>query len=241
VRRAVASALGSFRTTAAVEALKPKALRDASYVVEAEAARALGRTRQNAAFDTLIDVMDRSSWADVIAAGAIDGLAALRDDRALAHLYKRTRYGHSSRIRRAAALAIPKLATDRRAREHLEDLLDDADPILRTDVVRALADLNDARSRGPLRARADVDLDARVRRRIKEALRDLGGEKKHQKQLEDDFEKLSNEHAELKSRLAKLEARILPAKNPTAKKSAGERPAKREKKQHKQQKGTRAR
>jgi aminopeptidase N len=220
VRRAVAAALGSFRTTAAVELLKPKALRDASYVVEAEAARALGRTRQNAAFDTLIDVMDRPSWADVIAAGAIDGLAALRDDRALAHLYKRTRYGHSSRIRRAAALAIPKLTTDRRAREHLEDLLDDGDPILRMDIVRALSDLGDARSRGALRARVDVDLDARVRRRIKEALRDLGGEKKHQKQLEDDLEKLTNEHAELRSRLAKLEARILPEKNPAPKKAA---------------------
>jgi aminopeptidase N len=234
VRRAVVSALGSFRTTAAVEVLKPKALRDASYLVESEAARALGRTRQNAAFETLIDVMDRSSWADVIAAGAIDGLANLRDDRALAHVYKRTRYGHSSRIRRAAALAIPKLATDRRAREHLEDLLDDGDPILRMDVVRALSDLGDARSRGPLRTRVEVDLDARVRRRIKEVLRDLGGEKKHQKQLEDDLEKLSNEHADLKSRLAKLEARILPGKNsattksaPLDAKKAGKKPVKR--------------
>jgi aminopeptidase N len=88
------------------------------------------------------------------------------------------------------------------------------------DIVRALSDLGDARSRGALRARVEVDLDARVRRRIKEALRDLGGEKKHQKQLEDDLEKLANEHAELKSRLAKIEARILPGKNPATKKSA---------------------
>jgi aminopeptidase N len=99
------------------------------------------------------------------------------------------------------------------------------------DIVRALSDLGDARSRGALRARVEVDLDARVRRRIKEALRDLGGEKKHQKQLEDDFEKLTNEHAELKSRLAKLEARILPVKNPPKKKSAHERTVKPEKKQ----------
>ena len=208
VRRAVVDALGRFRTTASVDALKPRALRDESYLVEAEAARALGKTRQSQAFEVLLDVMDRPSWADVIAAGAIDGLAALRDDRALPHLYARTRYGHASRVRRAAALAIPKLSTDRRAREHLEDLLDDADPILRIDVVRALSDLGDARSRGALRARAEVDLDPRVRRRIKEVVRDLGGERKQTDQLKEDVEKLQSEQLDLKSRLSRMEARV---------------------------------
>jgi aminopeptidase N len=216
VRRAVIDALGRFRTTAAVEALKPRALRDESYLVEAEAARALGRTRQSQAFEVLLDVMNRPSWADVIAAGAIDGLAALRDERALPHLYARTRYGHPSRVRRAAALAVPKLSTDRRAREHLEELLDDSDPILRIDVVRALSDLGDARSRGPLRTRAEVDLDPRVRRRIREVVRDLGSERKQTDQLKDDVEKLQSEQLELKARLSKLEARENGKGSPTA-------------------------
>ncbi len=220
VRRAVVEALGRFRTTASVDALKPRALRDESYLVEAEAARALGKTRQSSAYDVLLDVMDRPSWADVIAAGAIDGLAALRDDRALPHLYARTRYGHPSRVRRAAALAIPKLSTDRRAREHLEDLLDDSDPIMRIDVVRALADLGDARSRGPLRARAEVDLDARVRRRIREVVRDLGGERKQTEQLKEDVEKLQTEQLELKTRLSRIEARTAPERRETASKKA---------------------
>jgi aminopeptidase N len=207
VRRAVVEALGRFRTTAAVEALKPRALRDESYLVEAEAARSLGKTRQTSAYDVLIDVMDRPSWSEVIRAGAIDGLASLREDRALPHLYARTRYGHPSRVRRAAALAIPKLSTDRRAREHLEDLLDDTDPILRIDVVRALSDLGDARSRGALRARGEVDLDPRVRRRIREVVRDLGGERKQTEQLKEDVEKLQSEHLDLRSRLSRLEAR----------------------------------
>ncbi|MBX3222528.1 MAG: HEAT repeat domain-containing protein [Labilithrix sp.] len=216
VRRAVVDALGRFRTTAAVEALKPKALRDESYLVEAEAARALGKTRQPAAYEVLLDVMARPSWADVIASGAIDGLSALRDDRALPHLFSRTRYGHPSRVRRAAALAIPKLATDRRAREHLEELLDDADPILRMDVVRALSDLGDARSRSALRARGEIDLDARVRRRIREVVRDLGGERKQHDALKETVERLENEQRELRARLSKLEAQKAGSKGPEA-------------------------
>jgi aminopeptidase N len=224
VRRAVVEALGRFRTTTAVEALKPKALRDDSYLVEAEAARALGKTRQSTAFEVLLDVMDRPSWADVVAAGTIDGLAALREDRALPHLFARTRYGHPTRVRRAAALAIPKLSTDRRAREHLEDLLDDSDPILRMDVVRALTDLGDTRSRSALRARMEIDLDPRVRRRIKEALRDLGEKKAAEQHLKDDLEKLTTEHAELKARVSKLEARLGPV--PAQAKSAKAKSAK---------------
>jgi aminopeptidase N len=205
VRRGVMDALGRFRTAAAVAALKPKALRDPSYLVEAEAARALGKTRQHAAYEVLVDVMDRPSWGHVIAAGALDGLAALRDERAMPHVYARTRYGHPSRVRRAAAMAIPKITTERRAREHLEDLLDDVDPFVRLDAARALADLGDGRARSALRARAEVELDARVRRRVREAIRDLG-DRKHHDDLKDAVERLENEQRDLRARLAKLEA-----------------------------------
>lgn len=207
VRRAIVSALGSFRTSKSLEVLKPLALRDPSYLVEAEAARALGCTRQAAAFDTLIDVIDRRSWADVVRTGAIDGLAQLRDERAIPHLTARTRYGVSTRGRRAAIVALPKLSGDRRTREVLEELLDSADPYLRVDVVRALSDLGDVKSRPALQRQLERDLDGRVRRRIREALRDLGGSgKREADRLRDELEALRGEHAELKSRLAKVEA-----------------------------------
>jgi aminopeptidase N len=208
VRRAVIEALGSFRTTEAMEAIKPYALRDDSYLVESEAARALGRTRQVAAFDTLVDLLERPSWFDVVRAGAIDGLAALRDDRAVPHLSARTRYGHPPRARRAAVVALPKLATDRKTREAIEQLLEDPDPLLRIDAVRALGDLGDAKARAALRDRIESDLDARVRRRIREVMRDLAEPKRATEQLRDELEKLQSEHQELKTRLAKLEATL---------------------------------
>jgi aminopeptidase N len=209
VRRAVCAALGRFRTEDAFRWLKARAVGDESYMVAAEAARALGKTRQAGALDVLVDVVDRPSWSDVIAVGALDGMANLRDDKALPHVLGRMRYGHPTRARRAAIMALPKLAQDRKTREALEELLDDADPSLRVDVVRALGELGDAKSRGPLRSRLDIDLDPRVRRRIREVLRDLGGEgKKAVAELREELEKLATEHAELKARLARLEARL---------------------------------
>ena len=207
VRRAVVEALGAFRTADALSAIMPHALRDSSYLVEAEAARALGRTRQTAAFEVLLEVLERPSWFDVIRAGAIDGLAALRDDRAFSHLAARVRYGHPPRARRAAILSLPKLSSDRKTREALEQLLDDGDPLVRIDVVRALGELGDPKARPALRERLDVDLDARVRRRIREVMRDLAEPRRAADQLRDELEKLQGEHAELKLRLAKLEAR----------------------------------
>jgi aminopeptidase N len=209
VRRAVVWAVGKYRTAKAAELVKPIALKDASYLVEAEAAKALGATRQVSALDTLVEVLDRASWADVVRAGAIEGMAVLRDDRAIPHVLARSRYGVNSRGRRAAILALPKLSTDRRTREALEDLLDSSDPYLRVDVVRALSDLGDVRSRAALHRQLDRELDGRVRRRIREALRDLGGAAKREAdRLRDELEGLRHEHADLKARLGKLESLV---------------------------------
>jgi len=211
VRRAVVSALGHFKTPQAAELLKRYALKDESYLVEAEAARALGATKQPFALDTLVDILDRPAWADVIRVGAIEGLANLRDDRAVPHVVSRTRYGVSPRGRRAAILALPKLASDKKARETLEDLLDSADPHLRVDVVRALGELGDTRAQGALHAQMDRESDGRVRRRIREVLRDLGGTQRRETQrLKDEIEALRAEQAETKNRLGKLETLLAP-------------------------------
>jgi aminopeptidase N len=214
VRRAVVSALGRFRTEAAETAIRPRALSDASYLVESEAARALGKTKRASAFEVLVDAAARPSWADVVAVGAIDGLAAMRDERAIPHLLSWTKYGRPTRMRRAAILALPKIDDGKKTREALEELLGDADPHLRIDVARALGEIGDVRSRGVLRERLELDLDARVRRRLRETLRDLGGDgKRATDQLKEDLDKLQNEHAALKGRVVQLEARLTDGKS----------------------------
>jgi aminopeptidase N len=226
VRRAVVGALGRWKTPDAAQALTAFAKKDASYLVEAEAARGLGKTRQASAVDTLIDLLERESWADVIRVAALEGLGASRDERVIPHLVARTRYGHSPRTRRAATLALPKVAQDRKVREVLEELLDDKDAALRLDVARALADLGDSKSAGALRARLEVETDARAKRRMREALRDLTQETKRGPTVSrDDFDKLESEHGELKARLAAVEARLTHETRSTTSKPLPEPPA----------------
>ncbi len=209
VRRAVARALGKFRTTAAAELLKPIALSDPSYLVQADAARALGNTRQTSAFETLVEVLDRKSWADVVRGGAADGLANLRDDRAVPHLTTRTAYGQESGGRRACLLALSRLDTSRKTRELLEERLDDVDMFVRIAAIRGLENLADVKARGALTARVEKEDAGTVRRRLKEALRDLSaGREAEVRRLRDELEKVREDSHELKQRLAKLEARL---------------------------------
>jgi aminopeptidase N len=208
VRRAVVGALGGFKKPEAAKALQVLLGKEASYLVAADAARSLGRTRQHGALETLKSIVDQSSWADVIRAGALDGMAALRDDGAIEPVLKRTRYGIPTRGRRAAVHALASLGEGRKTREQLEDLLEDKDPHFKIDVVSALTTLADSKSRPALRRALDRELDGRVSRRLREALRDLAdGPSQDKKRLNDELESVRDELTELKNRLAKLEAR----------------------------------
>ena len=206
VRRAVAAALGEFKTAESAEALLGIAEKDQSYLVMAEAARATGRTRHKPASRQLIALLETKSWGDVTRAGALDGLAELKDETALPAVLDQTRYGRPTRARRAAILALARLADDKKTREQLELLLDDADPHLRIDVVRALELFGDTRCRGALRRQLERESDGRVARRLREALRDMSdGFGADKKRFATEIEGLQHELSDLRTRLSKLE------------------------------------
>ncbi len=208
VRRAIVSALGKFRRKELVELLRPLALSDPSYLVQAAALRALGASKQAPAFDTLVEGLAIESWADVVRSAAIEGLAALRESKAVPHVVLHLAYGHSERARRAATVALVKLAPDDKTREVLEEALRDTFPNVRFDVVRALGELGDIKARGALRSVVERDLEPRVRRRAREALADLSETKKAHSEWRVDVDKLLDELADLKARFAKLEAKF---------------------------------
>jgi aminopeptidase N len=209
VRRAIAQALGAYTSDATAAALDKLALTDASYLVVAAAARALGKTKHSRAFDTLVSLLTRPSWADVVCAGALDGLAASNDPRATAHLEAYCKYGKPTRARRAAISGLAKVLPEARALDLFEELLPDADPHLRIDVVRALVQASPSKARRVLVRQLERDLDPRVRRRIRESLRDLSSAdpKAEVTAVRDELDKLQRDHTALKTQVAALEAR----------------------------------
>ena len=202
VRRAVATALGSFRQSEAAQALMHLAEHDLSYWVQAEACRALGHTRQPEALEVLQRRLKEESHADMVRSGAYDGLAALRELAAVAWLRDGTRYGMPARGRRAAVAALSRLGEGRAVREHLEDLLDDADFNIRAEAARALMQFGDSRAVPAINRRLDVEQDGRATRVMREAVVALCA------QPADALRKLSDELAGLQRKLDETRARL---------------------------------
>ena len=202
VRRAVATALGAFRKPEAFQALRPLAENDVSYWVKAQACRALGNTRQPEALEVLRSRLDEESHADMVRSAAYDGLAALRDTTAVDWLQQGTRYGKPSRGRRAAIAALAKLGEGRKVREHLEDLLQDADFNIRADAVHALAQLSDPQAISAIERRLTVEQDGRVIRTMREALMTLGANPT------DAIRRLSDDVTNLQRKLDEVRARV---------------------------------
>jgi aminopeptidase N len=111
-RRAVVEALGHFKDDAiAAATLEKKAARgDASYYVEAELARALGRCRAPKAASLIETFLKRPSHAEAVRVGAYDGLAELARENTLATAEKGARYGAPALARVAAIRAVGELA-----------------------------------------------------------------------------------------------------------------------------------
>jgi aminopeptidase N len=209
VRRAVVAALGNFRSPEALRALRSVAARDASYLVEAEACRSAGRTRQSGALTVLQSSLRRKSWADVVRVGALDGLSQLNDDRAVGPVRQRTLYGVGDRERRAAIAALSRLSNDRKVRQHLEDLLEDSDAHVRQDVASALQTIGDVRAVPALRRQLEREQDGRAARQIREALRNMdASDARLRLELRDELEAMRGEIGELRTRLGKIEASL---------------------------------
>ncbi len=206
VRRAVVAALGHFKTPAVAAALSERIKRDPSYLVVAEACRALGKTQRPEARKLLLAATARDSWADVVRIGALDGIGALGDSSLVDEVKALTRYGVAERGRRAAMRALAKLSEDTAVRRHLEGLLDDPALQVRMAVADALVEQSGAKAREALQSRLAREPEPRVVRHLRETLRELeDGQAKERRRLRDELQELKREVAELQAKLVRLE------------------------------------
>lgn len=215
-RRAVVRALGAFRndTEAAAALAGVLGQGDASYFVEAEAALALGKTRDAAAFEHLCASLNKESYLEVIRAHAFAGMGELRDDRAMDVAREWCHYGTPVRARVAALGTIGRCAqlSETRRTEAVDFLLpfvDDPDFMVRLRLPGVFEDIGDARAIAPLRRLGERELDGRIRRRAEEAIDSIVQGRSRLEEgtrLREEMHKLSEDNAKLRERVDKLEA-----------------------------------
>ena len=179
VRRAAARALGEWRGDAkaadALHGLLEKG--DPSYVVEAEAAAALGKTRSPRAFDLLARVYDdRPSWNEVVRGGALAGLAALRDLRGLDRARDAVKQGRHNSLRAMGVPVFGRLADVKDApkteiAEELVKLVEDWWLRVKIVACATVGEMGEEKALPALARAARHDLDGRVRRSAAEAAR----------------------------------------------------------------------
>ena len=214
VRRAIADALGAWREPAVADALL--AMRDdPSYFVVATSLQALGRTRDPRAFDALIDGVTTPSWNETIAAGAVRGLGALADARALDVLRLALALDRPEPLRRAAIGALAELGTlvesaRTGAVEAIEGALEDRAYLVRMAAYAAAERIADPRLLGALDRLATTENDGRLRRDAAEAavrVREAQRTPAEVAQVREDLDRLRADQQALRERLDALDTK----------------------------------
>ncbi|HVE11884.1 MAG TPA: M1 family aminopeptidase [Elusimicrobiota bacterium] len=180
VRRAVVAALGGFARKELAPRWKSLLRSDSSYHVRAEAARALGALRDSRHVGDLKTAMRAPSYWDIVAGGAIQGLAATRRPEALRAVQAacRSPYGYPAR-----AYAIRAVGQFAGAREEvvpfltklLEDILKESDERLAMAVISTLGSTGDFRALQALE-KARTHADSRIKTYAEEAIARIQGE-----------------------------------------------------------------
>jgi aminopeptidase N len=174
VRRAVAAALGEFKSREVADALLAPAKQDVSYFVQSAALHALGKTRDDRAFDVLAAKVCETSWNGVIESGAALGLGELADARAAKLLVDATAAGKEEALRRSALHALARLGelleSERRSCvEAIVERLDDSMFLVQRAAIHASEQLADPRFLSALDRLARSADDGRIRRDSTEA------------------------------------------------------------------------
>jgi aminopeptidase N len=147
IRRAAITGLAAFKDKQLAGLFTNIARTDPSYFAVSEAAKALGRTGDPSAFDTLVELLKQDSWQETVRGGALGGLAALNDPRSLDLAFKYARPGNPTSLRSVAFSMLGEAGkNDPRTLEVLTAATKEPSMMLVYGAVQALGKLGDARA-----------------------------------------------------------------------------------------------
>jgi aminopeptidase N len=228
VRRATVEAIAKARTNESYKVLKPLVEKgDASYYVEATAARALGRIAASNLDDKPKDdkvikllrsvLQKKAGWNEVVRSGAIAGLSQMKtSEAALELVLEYTALGVPQALRLAAIRALGAIASGQtninleRILQRLAEISNETFFLTQVSVASALGQMETPKAINILQALADQTPDGRVRRIAEEAVQTVQkaiGSDKAVKKLQQELDQLKKDNQELRSRLESLEAK----------------------------------
>lgn len=221
VRKACVEALSSFENDEDVLAIlkKAQAAGDVSYFVESALLAALVKLSSEIPLKELFDALNRSSHRETLRLTALRSLGSASDARVLKVLYEWTERSRPQLCRIEAVGQLVNYAnhnllnrqqTDRIV-EHLLDLLEDAEPRLRSSIASALGKLGNraAHSADRLQAFADREPNDWTRRSLTSAVKNVqtpastAGELNN---LRKELKAAKSDYQKLEVRLERLEA-----------------------------------
>jgi aminopeptidase N len=215
VRRAVTQALTEDRTAETFECLK-QLLDDESDFVTADAARAIGKSRQSEAFDLLSPRLEsRDSWNETVRGAIVSALASIKDDpRTVDLILAKTVPGTVQSLRLAAIRALGVAGEggeNQKVLDAITAIVQETQFSIRMATISALESLKSTKALPLLGQIATDDPDGRVQRNALEAserLRNSIAQDKEFKTLRESVEALQTENRSLKSRLEVLETSL---------------------------------
>ncbi len=226
VRRAVVEGLSQIKTLQCYESVKNTLENgDESYTVEASAARGLGsmvsgnlKEKEAEVIEILQKVLkEREGWNEVVRSGAIGGLSKLTTSPvAVGVIAEYTKSGIPQPLRLSAIRALGTVSSGQTPDklqtilEQLEAISQESFFLTQVAVSSALGQMETPKAIPILQSLADQTPDGRVRRMAEEAMEKVRkklGSDKELKSLREDLDKIKQDNQELKSRLAKLEAK----------------------------------
>ncbi|PMB53070.1 aminopeptidase [Fischerella thermalis CCMEE 5201] len=228
VRRAVVEALAKIKTYASYKAVKEVVENgDASYYVEAAAARAVGtiaaasleeKPKEEKVLKLLKTVLEaKAGWNEVVRSGAIAGLAKLKTSEAALNLIlEYTKIGVPQPLRLTAIRALGTVSVGQtpanveRILDHLAELAKERFFLTQVAVVTALGNMETPKAISILQSLGDQTADGRVRRYAAEEIAKVQkniGTDSAVKQLREELDQLKQQNQELRSRLENLEAK----------------------------------
>jgi aminopeptidase N len=144
---------------------------DASVLVEAETAKALGATRFEGAWQALSDASDRNSWNETIRVGVLDGFAALQDPRAIEVAAQWLAPRFATLLRCAAIRCLCAMVAEPvRVLQVLQPYAADTSFRFAFNLAASLGQLGDGRAIALLQTVAERAVDGRVKKRAAESI-----------------------------------------------------------------------